>query len=409
MSNDFIKAMNERPLVFDGATGTMLQRFGMKPGGCPDELILTDPDMVGRVHEAYIKAGCDVITTNTFGANRVKLAEYGLEARTAEINEAAARCARTAAGEGRFVAGDIGPTGRFIEPVGDLGFDEAVEIFAEQAAALKAGGADLAIIETMMDIKEVKAAIIGARDAGLPVVATMTFDETMRTVLGTPPESFAILAESLGVVAAGANCSLGVEGLFTAIEAMSRVCSIPLIAQPNAGIPELRGTETVFPASPGDMAGYSERLAGVGVRLLGGCCGTTPEHITAMAAPFRGAETGSARASRVASSLSARTSYTLFGAGLPPIIIGERINPTGRKVLAAEVKEGKTTGIRNDARRQEAAGAHALDVNVGVPGIDEVPAMVRAVCRLCGKRELQAAGRDRLFKPGRGGGWAQGL
>lgn len=280
---DFLSEMAKRPLVFDGATGTMLQRLGLKPGGCPDELCLKEPGLVKKVHSLYIEAGSDIATTNTFGANRVKLDEYGLAPKLREINVAAARCAREAVGPERFVAGGLGPTGKFVEPVGDLPYDEAEEIFREQAMALKEGGADLVIIETMMDLREMKAAIKGAKSSGLPVVATMTFDETMRTVLGTPPESFAIAAASLGADCVGANCSLGIEGIYKAILAMSKVVSIPLIAQANAGIPVLKGTETVFPASPEEMAGFVPRLAEAGVRVLGGCCGTTPEHIHAIA------------------------------------------------------------------------------------------------------------------------------
>ncbi len=378
MALDFLSALALKPLVFDGATGTMLQRLGLKPGGCPDELILKDPEMVAKVHAAYFDAGVDVVTTNTFGANRLKLREYGLEGRMRDINVAAAKCARAAAGADRFVAGDIGPTGSFIEPVGGLSFEEAVKIFTEQAAALKEGGADLAIIETMMDIKEVRAAVYAARSQGLPVFVTMTFDETMRTVLGTPPESFAVMAASMGADCIGANCSLGIEGIHKALEAMRKVVSIPFIAQPNAGLPVLKGSETVFPDSPEHMAAFVPKLVEVGVRVLGGCCGTTPEHIRKMGEVFRAASPAT-RTTPAFTALSSRTSYTLFGGGLAPIIIGERINPTGRKAFAAEIKEGKTSGIRNEARTQAAAGAHALDVNVGVPGIDETEAMKRAV------------------------------
>ncbi|OGQ02660.1 MAG: 5-methyltetrahydrofolate--homocysteine methyltransferase [Deltaproteobacteria bacterium RBG_19FT_COMBO_58_16] len=378
MSLDFLSQLTLKPLMFDGATGTMLQRLGLKPGGCPDELILKDPAMVSKVHSAYIEAGADVITTNTFGANRPKLKEYGLGCKTREINIAAARCARKIAGDRAYVAGDIGPTGSFLEPVGDLSFDEAVEIFTEQARALEEGGADLIIIETMMDLKEMKAAIIAGRSVGLPVCATMTFDHTMRTVLGTSPEAFAITAANLGADLIGANCSLGIEGIHQALVAMRRVVSIPFIAQPNAGLPVLKGTETVFPASPEEMAAFVPRLVETGVRVLGGCCGTTPEHIRKMGEVFRPLPPA-ARTTPKFTALASRTSVTLFGGGLPPIIIGERINPTGRKAFAAEIRDGKTTGIRSEARAQTEAGAHTLDVNVGVPGIDEVAAMRRAV------------------------------
>ncbi|MBI5562803.1 MAG: homocysteine S-methyltransferase family protein [Deltaproteobacteria bacterium] len=379
MPQDFLTELSRRPIVFDGATGTMLQRFGLKPGGCPDELVLKEPELVKRVHRAYIEAGSDCVSTNTFGANAEKLKEYGLERRLREINVAAARVAREAAGDVRFVAGDIGPTGRFIEPVGDMTFDAAVDVFREQAEALKEGGADLVIIETMMDIKEMRAAIIGASSTGLPVAATMTFDETLRTVLGTPPESFAIMASSLGADVIGANCSLGIEGIYKALLAMSRVVSTPLIAQPNAGLPVLKDGVTVFPASPDEMAAYVPRLAEAGVCVLGGCCGTTPEHIAAMGAAFKRARPARRRRSPGFTGLSGRTGVTLFGGGFTPIVIGERINPTGRKALAQEIKEGKTAGIRNEARAQTEALAHCLDVNVGVPGMDETIAMRRAV------------------------------
>lgn len=380
MPKNFLAVLKARPIVFDGATGTMLQRLGLKPGGCPDELNLLEPGLVKKVHTLYIEAGADAVTTNTFGANRLKLREYGLESKVRDINRAGAGIAREAVrgrGDG-FVAGCIGPTGSFVEPVGDLPFDEAVEIFEEQAAALKAGGADLIVIETMMDIKEMKAAIIAAKSTGLPVAATMTFDETLRTVLGTPPESFAVMAGALGADLIGANCSLGVEGIFKAISAMSKVTSSPLIAQPNAGMPVLKGSETVFPATPLEMASYTRRFAEAGVQALGGCCGTTPEHIKKMGSAFRKARRVK-RERLPFTTLSSRSSYISFGGGLPPIVIGERINPTGRKILAEEIREGKTAGIRNEAREQAGAGADALDVNVGVPGIDEKTAMRRAV------------------------------
>jgi 5-methyltetrahydrofolate--homocysteine methyltransferase len=378
MQRDFLKTLAKGPVLFDGATGTMLQMLGLKPGGCPDELNIAEPEMVKKVHRAYREAGADVATTNTFGANRIKLKEYGLDGRISEINIAAARNAREAVGPEGFVAGDLGPTGEFVEPVGEAAFDDILKVYDEQAGALKEGGADLLIIETMMDIREMKAAIIGAKSTGLPVVATMTFDETMRTVLGTPPESFAIMADSLGVDVLGANCSLGIEGIYKTLLAMSRVTSRPFIAQPNAGIPVLKGTETVFPATPEEMASYVPRLVEAGVRVLGGCCGTTAEHIRLMGEAFKSIKSP-VREPIGVSALASRTSYQLFGGGLPAILIGERINPTGRKKLAAEIKEGKTAGIRGEARAQEAAGAHALDVNVGVPGIDEVPSMTRAV------------------------------
>ena len=376
MKNSFLKELKKRPLIFDGATGTMLQKLGLKPGGCPDELNLTNPEMIKQVHTSYVDAGSDVVTTATFGANRVKLKEYNLEKKLVDINLKAAKNAREAVGKKGFVAGGLGPTGKFLEPVGDLSFDEAVEIFSEQVNALKTGGVDLIVIETMMDIKEMKAAILAAKTFGLPVVATMTFDETLRTVLGTPPEVFAIIAEGLGADVIGANCSLGIEGIYKAIMAMSRVTSLPLIAQPNAGIPYLKEGETIFPATPEEMAAYVSKLLDVGVRVIGGCCGTTPAHIKKMRAKVRRQKT---KDRKETTRLASRSRFVEFGNRHLPIIVGERINPTGKKLLQQEIKEKKSSIIRKEAKTQQEAGAHVLDVNVGVPGADEPASMQIAV------------------------------
>ncbi|MBI5328199.1 MAG: homocysteine S-methyltransferase family protein [Deltaproteobacteria bacterium] len=381
MQNKFLKILNERPILFDGATGTMLQRLGLKPGGCPDELNITNPIMIKTVHKGYMDAGSDVVTTCTFGANRTKLMEYNLENQLHEINLKAAKNAKEAAGEDKFVAGGLGPTGRFLEPVGNLSFDEAVDIFSEQVNALAQGGADLIIIETMMDIREMKAAIIAAKASGLPVVATMTFDETMRTVLGTPPEVFAIVAESLGADVIGANCSLGIEGIYKAVKAMSGVTNLPLIAQPNAGIPYLKDGKTIFPASPSEMADYVPKLLDAGVRIIGGCCGTTSEHIKEMKSEVRNkkSEIKSQKSEIKSTRLASRSGFVDFGNGRPSVIVGERINPTGKKLFQQEIKERKTSTIRKEAKSQADAGAHILDVNVGVPGIDESASMQMAV------------------------------
>ena len=416
MQKKFLRILKDRPIIFDGATGTMLQKLGLKPGGCPDELNLTNPEIIKEVHRGYIHIGSDVVTTCTFGGNRIKLKEYNLEKKLAEINIKAVKNAKEAAryssepglripalssrGQGPglkdknkplrtanfelrtiFVAGGLGPTGKFLEAVGDLSFDEAVDIFSEQVNALKEGGVDLIIIETMMDIREMKAAIIAAKASGLPVVATMTFDETMRTVLGTPPEVFAIVAEGLGADVIGANCSLGIEGIYKAVEAMSKVTDLPLIAQPNAGIPYLKDGKTIFPATPEEMSAYVPKLIDAGVRVIGGCCGTTPEHINAMAEAARGKrlEVGGKRAEIKTTRLASRTGFIAFGNSLPPVIVGERINPTGKKLLAEEIRERKTSIIRREAKAQAEAGAHILDVNVGVPGADEPASMQMAV------------------------------
>lgn len=379
MQNKFLDTLKKRTIIFDGAMGTMLQRLGLKPGGCPDELNITNPEIIKTVHREYAVAGSDVVTTCTFGANRVKLKEYDIENKLNEINLKAAKNAREAVGKEKFVAGGLGPTGKFLEPVGDLSFDEAVDIFSEQVGALKDGGVDLIIIETMMDIREMKAAIIAAKASGLPVAATMTFDETMRTVLGTPPETFAIVAEGLGADVIGANCSLGIEGIYKALLSMSKVTNLPLIAQPNAGIPYLKDGKTIFPASPSEMADYVPKLLDAGVRVIGGCCGTTPEHIKQMGSRVKAQGSRLERPEIKSTRLASRSGYISFGGAQPPVIVGERINPTGKKLLQQEIKDKKTSIIRKEAKSQADAGAHILDVNVGVPGIDEPASMQMAV------------------------------
>ncbi|MBI5892956.1 MAG: homocysteine S-methyltransferase family protein [Deltaproteobacteria bacterium] len=375
-----LKRLHEEVVVFDGATGTMLQERGLKPGACPDEMNLTMPDAVKAVHKAYVDAGSDIVTTCTFGANRIKLEEYNLGNKVNEINSQSVKLAKEAVHHHALVAGGIGPTGKFIEPVGDLSFDDALKIYSEQAQALANAGADCIIIETMMDIREMKAAIMAAKETGLPVIATMTFDETMRTVLGTSPEVFAIVAESIGADIVGANCSLGAEGIFKAVEAMSRVSDLPLIAQPNAGIPYLKDGRTVFPAVPSEMAEYVPKFLSIGVRIIGGCCGTTPEHIRKMGSRVQGFKGQRVKGQEVSGTkLASRSRHTIFGNEYPPIIIGERINPTGKKAFAHEILEHKTSTTRKEAKAQQELGADALDVNMGVPGGDEPKAMKTAI------------------------------
>ncbi|MBJ6726460.1 homocysteine S-methyltransferase family protein [Geomesophilobacter sediminis] len=382
MKKPFLQAIRERVLVLDGAMGTMLQERGLKPGQSPEELNLLAPEVVGGVHEAYVAAGADIIVTNTFGGSSAKLSHYGLEDRVAEINKKAVEIARKAAGPDAYVAGSIGPTGRFLEPVGDMSFDEAAAIFGEQAAALIEGGVDAISLETFLDIKEIRAAVIAIRElsADLPIIAMLTFEEKGRSVLGSPPEAAAITLEAVGVDIVGSNCGLGVDGIYDILKAMRSVTSLPLISQANAGLPILKDGVTVFPGTPDDMTAYHDRLIELGVRIIGGCCGTTPAHIKAMRAaldgknvPFVPKDAGST------TWLSSRGSFTAIGGGHPVATIGERINPTGKKLYSQELREGKVAYIRREALEQTELGATLLDVNVGTPGIDEPAAMERAV------------------------------
>jgi 5-methyltetrahydrofolate--homocysteine methyltransferase len=383
MKAPFLEAISKRVLVLDGAMGTMLQERGLKPGQSPEELNLTLPDVVAGVHRAYLEAGADIIVTNTFGGNREKLSHYGLEGRLREINQAGVAIARSAVGESAYVAASIGPTGKFVEPVGDLSFDAMAAIFREQSEALINAGADLITLETFLDIKEIRAAVIAIREVSptIPIIAMLTFDDNGRSVLGTPPEAAAITLEAVGADIVGSNCGLGVDGIYQILQSMRRVTGLPLISQANAGLPVLKDGRTIFPGTPEEMTAYHDRLLELGVRIIGGCCGTTPDHIRAMRDALAGKQApfSPTPPEPGVTWLSSRSGIAAVGGSHPAAIIGERINPTGKKAFAAELREGKITYIRREATEQVTAGATLLDVNVGTHGIDEPATMEQAV------------------------------
>jgi len=277
-------------LVADGAMGTMLQQAGLPPGTPPEGWLLENSEAVLAVHRAYIDAGSNLILTCTFGATRPRLARSDLDNRLDEINRRAVEVAREAAGDTAFVAGDIGPMGEFLEPLGELTYQEAVDIFAEQADALARAGADVLYIETMSALEEVQAAVEGALQVanGTPVTATLSFDSHGRTNMGVRPEEAAEALLDLGVTALGANCGATLDMTLGAVETMHRVApEMPLIVKPNAGKPRMVDNEVVYDATPEDMADYAHKFVALGARVVGGCCGSTPEHIAAIAQALR--------------------------------------------------------------------------------------------------------------------------
>jgi methionine synthase / methylenetetrahydrofolate reductase (NADH) len=284
----FLEALDQRVLVCDGAMGTMLYGRGIFLNRCFDELNLTQPDLVTEIHLDYVRAGADVLETNTFGASRFKLANFGLAERVRLINTQGARIARHAARESAWVAGSIGPLGVRIEPWGRTGVDEAEEAFEEQAAALVEGGIDLFILETFRDLNEIRAAIRAVRRVStLPVVAQMTTEEDGHTLDGTPPETFTAELERAGADVLGVNCSIGPAAMLETIEAMARLTGARLAAQPNAGRPREVEGRNLYLSSPEYLASYARRFIAAGARLVGGCCGTTPDHIRQIAASVR--------------------------------------------------------------------------------------------------------------------------
>ncbi|HPC87022.1 MAG TPA: homocysteine S-methyltransferase family protein, partial [Smithellaceae bacterium] len=368
-------------MILDGATGTELQKRGLPAGVCPEIWCLENPAVIQDIHASYAKAGARVIYTCTFGANRFKLKQFGVKKDVVSVNRELARLARQACGNKALVAGDIGPTGLFIEPFGPLAFEEAVDAFKEQARGLIDGGCDLIVIETMIDIQEARAALLAVKELGdIFTIASMTFENDGHTLGGTPPEAALITLQSLGADAVGCNCSTGPEQMAQYIAAMKPLATVPLLAKPNAGLPRLEGLKTVFDMDGAAFAAGARKLAAAGADLLGGCCGTTPAHIAALAGAIGKRKPAKPRRKSVAALSSAR-SYLPLNEDQPLLVIGERINPTGKKALQQELLEGKLSIIRRMAQEQEAQGASLLDVNIGVPGIDEA-ATIRKVIGL---------------------------
>ena len=351
-------------ILFDGGMGTMLQRYGLSTGDCPDYYNITHPDIVQRIHKEYADAGSNYITTNTFGTSPIKLADYDLSDKVEAICEAAVRNVRTACGNRVKIAGDMGPTGKFISPLGDLSFDETCENYYRLAKALANAGADSLIIETIIDIQEMKAALIAAKTAcDLPVICQMTYAEDGRTITGTDPKAAVILLDAMGADIIGANCSVGPEKLLEAAKQMVPYTNKPIIIQPNAGMPVLENGETHFPLTPKDFGSWAPEFAKAGVSFLGGCCGTTPDHIREEVLALSDV------------TISPKDDYA-------PVKIGERINPTGRKKMREDLKAGSFTSVKKEALAEVDAGADILDVNMGVPGVDQVALMETAISQL---------------------------
>lgn len=272
-----------RIIVCDGAMGTMLHSSGIPLGQSFDEINITRPEIVASVHGAYVDAGAEIIETNTFGANRVKLWSYGLSDRSTEINAAGARIAGECAGSRALVAGSVGPTGKLLQPLGPLSFDEAYEAFSEQISALCEGGVDLLIIETMQDLREMKAAILAARYVcDKPIVCQMSFAQEGRTIMGTDPATAAVVLEAFRPMLLGTNCGTGPQDMLDTVSAISSVSWVGISAQPNAGLPTFHEGRLMYLSTPEYMAGFACRFADAGVSLVGGCCGTTPEHTRAL-------------------------------------------------------------------------------------------------------------------------------
>ncbi len=370
--------IKEKRVYFDGGTGTVLQGMGLPAGQPPELWNLTTPDKIISLHRSYFDAGCNIVKTNTFGLNRQKFANYD------ELIRAGISCAKKAA-EGReeaYVAFDMGPTGRLLEPLGDLSFEEAVSIYADNVRIAAACGVDLVLIETMNDSLETKAAVLAVKEnSDLPVFVTNVYDAGGKLMTGADPAAMIAMLEGLHVDALGMNCSLGPDIMLQIIGEFEKYASVPVIVNPNAGLPEVVDGETVFNINAEDFSDYMRQLAEHGALILGGCCGTNPDYIARTIEktkdlPF---------CCPTEKEYTMASSYThAVIIGDDPILIGERINPTGKPKLKEALRTGNLSYILHEAIRQTEAGAHILDVNVGLPEIDETAMMITCV------KEIQA-------------------
>ena len=372
--------LGKQMLFFDGGMGSLLQEKGLKAGALPELMNLTDPQLIQEIHASYFAAGSHVVTTNTFGANRMKLAGSGYtveEVVAAAVSNARAAAADFQGGAPRFVALDIGPTGKLLAPMGELPFEEAVAAFAEVAQAGEQAGADLAIIETMTDTYEAKAAVLAVKEhTKLPVFLTFSFDAQGKLLTGGSIAAAVALAEGLRVDALGFNCGLGPVQMKGLLPHLLEATSTPVILNPNAGMPAVREGKTVYDVPPAAFAQEMEQMARMGACVLGGCCGTTPKYIRETVARCKGL-TPVPVAPKGKTVVSSYAQACELG-GIP-VIIGERINPTGKKRFQQALRENDMDYVLTQAVEQQKSGAHILDVNVGLPGIDERAVMGQAV------------------------------
>lgn len=415
---EFRNRLLQGKLILDGATGSNLQERGMPAGVCPEEWILENPEILRDLQVEYILAGTDALYAPTFSANRIKLEEYGLAENLEQMNRALVQISKDAIQKARsiiaeklekyqgrvseecnavykrplYVVGDLTMTGKQVEPMGPLSFEELVDVYRQQIRALADAGVDMLVAETMMSLQECRAAVIAAgEECDLPMMVSLTFDEDGRTLFGTEPETAALVLVAMGVDAVGVNCSTGPDKMCSVVRRMSKYADIPIIAKPNAGLPKLQGEKTVYGMGASEFAREMMAIVDAGADILGGCCGTTPKHIEELL--WRLEDAGSKSVVSFAErqgkvlrrALSNERNVLRIDLDAPFMVIGERINPTGKKALQEQLQAGNLDMVLEFAEAQEEAGAAVLDVNMGMNGIDEKEMMLQAI------RELSTA------------------
>lgn len=379
------------PVILDGATGTNLMEKGMPMGVCPEAWILDNKEIMIDLQKRYVEAGTQILYAPTFTANRIKLEEYDLSDRLEQMNRDLVKISKEAAGGKAYVAGDMTMTGKQLFPLGDLMFEELVDVYKEQARILDDEGVDLFVVETMMSLQESRAAVIAIREVSdLPIMVSLTYNEDGRTLFGTTPEVAVVVLQSLGADVIGVNCSTGPAEMAPLVAKMAEYATIPILAKPNNGFPELIDGKTIYRTTPEEFAQAGVSLVEAGAAIVGGCCGTTPAHIRALAKQVKGMEVHTPLAHHRSILTSERKSVEVSLDG-NFMVVGERINPTGKKKLQAELREGKLDLVREMARQQEENGARILDINMGMNGIDEKEMMQKVIyevsstvdCPLC--------------------------
>lgn len=396
---DFRKLASEGIIYLDGATGSNLQKRGMPLGVCPDLWISENPEVLIGLQLEYLRAGARILYSPTFTANRIKLAEFGIEDRVEELNGILVNESKEAIRRFKeenpdapecYVAGDITMTGRQLSPIGDLEFEELIDVYKEQIRALEKAGADLIVVETMISLQETRAAVIACKEVSdLPIIASMSFEENGKTFFGTDIVTALITLQSLGVSAFGVNCSRGPKDMKTFVSELKKYAEVPVICKPNAGLPELSSDgSTVYSLSPEEFGREMKEVAGLGANLMGGCCGTTPDHIAALTKETADCKTvlPDPEFKRYVLT-SERTTHT-FSLDDRFFIIGERINPTGKKALQEELRENEFEMVTDFALSQEENGAKVLDINVGMSGVDEKELMLGAIGEVTGVTNL---------------------
>lgn len=376
---ELYRLLENGPVFLDGATGSNLQKAGMPTGVCPEQWILDHPDVILDLQKRYIEAGTQILYAPTFSGNRIKLEEYGLADKIVEINTKLVQLCREAAGDKGLVCGDMTMTGESLEPMGDLELEELIDIYKEQAKILYEAGVDLFVVETMMSLAETRAAVLAIKETcDLPIMVSMTFDEKGKTLYGNTPEGCMVVLQSLGADVVGINCSTGPERMADMVRQMKTYANVPILAKPNAGLPQMVDGETVYDMGPEEFASFGPMLMEAGAAVLGGCCGTTPEHIASLVAATKDRKPVPVMQEHKRVLASERQIQEIDING-PFLVIGERINPTGKKELQESLRQGSMDIVCDMAEEQEEMGAHILDINMGMNGIDEKEMMLEAI------------------------------